>query len=206
MNILHRIGNRLTRKPKFNYLIIVARELDATLPMHEAKIPFSFETLPSDASEIEQRLTHIPPHHRNDIHDRVARGDRCTIAVYKGQIIFVGWMGMEVCYSYWLDRYYKLAPHESYSYSAYTIPEFRGQGVHPTATYKRLQLLNEWGCTIAYAFIDPHNKAALRMPKKLGYTTIGKTGFIEVFGIRFYFHNDKGVFEALDKHHYFRRA
>jgi ribosomal protein S18 acetylase RimI-like enzyme len=205
VSFLRKIIRRLFRRPQFKQLVIVTRRLDGSLPAYQARIPFDFEVLPPDIEEIEARLAHIPAEHRPDIERRIQHGHLCCVAKHNGQIIFVSWIAFGTCYSYVADREYELADDEAYLYSAYTLSEFRGNGLHPAGTWHRLQLLKNRGYKRALNFIEPKNSAAMRMPEKLGYEKVGVTGFIEVFGFRWYFHKDRGAFSALKKRNYWRK-
>ena len=205
MSVLQKLSNRLQRKPSFSYLLIFAKKLDESLTTYQARIPFDFEVLPADVDEIETSLAHIPFEHRSDIGRRVRNGDRCFIARHLGQVIFVFWIAFGKCYSYLFDREYELGLDECYGYSAYTLPEFRGKGIQPAATCQINKLLNDWGYKWTYIFVEPRNEAALRMPRKLGYEKIGSTGYIELFGIRGYFHWDRGSFTALKQRGYLQK-
>jgi len=145
VDILHKIVRRLFRKPKFKYLLVVTKTLDGVHLNYWARIPVDFEILPSNGSEIEAHLAHLPVEHRPDIERRIQRGDLCCVGKCNEQIIYASWMAFRTCYSYALDREYELAPGAVYTYGAYTLPAFRGRGIHPAGTCYRLQLLKEWG-------------------------------------------------------------
>ena len=205
VSFLQKIIRRLLRKPQFRRLVIVAKTLDGSLTAYQARIPFDFEELPQDVQKIEASLAHIPAEHRNDIGRRVHRGDLCHIAKRNGQIIFVSWIAFGDCYSYAMDKEYELADNEAYLYSAYTLPEFRGNGIYPAVHSQSLRLLKDLGYKRILAFIASENSAAMRMPEKLGYDKVGTTGFIEMFGFRWYFHEDRGAFNALKRRNYWRK-
>lgn len=205
MNLLNKTIGRLRRKPQFYYLIIVTRTLDDLLPTYQSQLPLDFELLSSEVSEVKTKIAHIPVEHRSDIERRISDGDRCYAATYKNRTIFVSWTAFGKCYSYALDREYELADSAVYLYSAYTLPEFRGNGIYPAANCHRLQLLKDWGYKRDIAFMEPKNFAAMRMPEKLGYSKVGVTGFIEMFGFRWYFHKDHGIFSDLKKRDYWRK-
>jgi RimJ/RimL family protein N-acetyltransferase len=200
-----KIAKRLSTGPQFEWLLIVSKKLNGSLPVYEAQVPFKFEVLPQDPEEIEARLVPVPKEHRPDIEWRVKNGDRCFVAKQNGQITFVAWAAFGKCYSYLLDREFRLADREAYGYGAYTLPRFRGNGLHPAATCHRLQFLREQGCERYVAFVEPGNHAAMRMPEKLGLEKVGVTGFIELFGLRWYFHRDRGALSALARRQYWRK-
>lgn len=204
--LLRKTVRRLSRRPRLTWLTVVCHSLEGTLPAYHAQMPFHFDVLPLDVQEIKARLAHLPVEHRSDIEQRIHNGHRCFVAKHGGQIVFVSWAAFGKCYSYALDREYKLADTEAYGYSAYTLPEFRGNGLHAAATCYKLRSVAESGCKRYLFFVEPRNSAAKRMPEKLGLEKVGITGLIEVFGIRWYFHWDGGAFSALKKRNYWRKV
>jgi ribosomal protein S18 acetylase RimI-like enzyme len=205
VSLLRKIIRRLFRRPQFQYLVIVAKTLDSSLPAYQARIPLDWEILPPDIEEIEARLAHIPPEHRPDIEWRIHNGQRCCVAKHNGQIIHAHWTAFGKLYSYALDREYELADTEAYGHGAYTLPEFRRKGIHPAAACHMLQVLRDEGYKRVFGLIEPKNSAAMRMPEKLGYDKLGISGFIEVFGLRWYFHKDGGAFSALKRRNYWQK-
>jgi L-amino acid N-acyltransferase YncA len=175
------------------------------MPTYQARIPVEFEFLPSNIDEVENSLTHIPSEHTIDLERRIRNGDRCMVAKHNNKIVHLSWLAFGKCYSHLLDREYELAADECYAYSAYTLPEFRGNGIQPAANNRRNKMLKDWGYQRLYAFIESHNKAALRMPAKLNYIKVGYTGYFEVFGIRRYFHMDHGYLRALRRRGYWQK-
>ncbi|MEW6404807.1 MAG: GNAT family N-acetyltransferase [Chloroflexota bacterium] len=206
MNVLRKLVNRLRRKPGFSCLVVFAQKLDALLPTYEARILFEFEVLPANADQVRTRLAHIPSEHTFDIEQRIRNGHRCVAAKHLGHIIYANWIAFGKLYSYLLGREYELASNESYVYSAYALPEFRGKGIYPAVASQTNKLLRDWGYKRVYVFMEPHNRAALQMPAKLGYEKIGYTGYVEIFGWRRYFHWDRGMFAALTKRGYWQKG
>jgi RimJ/RimL family protein N-acetyltransferase len=196
---------RLCRRPQTRWFGVMMKGLDVQLPECQARVSVDVEELPPDATQIAIALGHLPKIHTFDIPQRVENGHRCFVARYGQQAVYVTWIALGQCYSYALDREYKLADDEAYSYSSYALPEFRGNAIHPAVRCHILHLLKEAGYERAYSFIDPKNRAAKRMPERLGYEKVGITGFVEVAGIRWYSHWDRGTFSALAKRSYLRK-
>jgi RimJ/RimL family protein N-acetyltransferase len=206
MTLPAKVIQRLGRQPQLKWLDIISRDLSQPIRPYPARLPYRFEILPADLQVIEKRLKQIPEMHKSDLEDRISNNHICCTAEYQGLVVFVSWIARGVCYSYLLDRQIELAEDEAYLYSAYTVPEFRGNGIHPSATTRRLNYLKQEGFLQAYAFVEPYNSAAQRMPGKVGYKKIGITGFLELAGFRWYFHKDGGKFSALTKRNYWRKV
>jgi RimJ/RimL family protein N-acetyltransferase len=196
---------RLCRRPQTRWFVVMMRTLSIQLPECQTRVSVDIEELPPDADQIAAELGHLPSIHTFDVPQRVESGHRCFVARYGQRSVYVSWIALGQCYSYALDREYKLADDEAYSYSSYTVPEFRGNGIHPAVRCYILRLLKEAGYDRAYSFIDPYNQASKRMPERLAYERVGITGFVEVAGIRWYSHWDRGTFSALEKRSYLRK-
>lgn len=205
MSVFHKLIKHLRRKPRFSYLIIFTKTLDELMSPYQASIPFDLEMMSTNVDEIESALRLIPAEHRFDVERRVSNGDRCFVAKYDNKVIYAMWVAFGKCYSFLLSREYPLATDECYMYSAYTLPEFRGKGLHPSVNTQLFILLNKWGITRITFFIEPNNLSAMRLPEKLGYSRSGITGYFEIFGIRRYFHWDRGIFKALKRRGYWQK-
>jgi GNAT superfamily N-acetyltransferase len=206
VSLWRKVIRRLARAPRLEYLILIRRRLDGTLPAYAASMPLEFAVLPCDADVVERQLAHLPAEHRPDIADRLGRGHLCCVVKHNGQVIWVTWIAIGTYHSYLLDRDYELAPDVGCSYGSYTLPEFRGLGLHTAAMNHRLHELRERGFRQFFAFIEPENRAAMRPAEKLGYERVGATGFIEIFGVRWYFHRDGGAFAGLKRRYYWRKV
>jgi GNAT superfamily N-acetyltransferase len=206
LTIVQKILNRLRRTPQLRWLRIVVKDLTKPVPFYESRLPITVVSLPDDVAKISAELSNIPPEHWNDIQDRLRAGHRCNIAKHQGQTVYSSWVGLNVAYSYLLDRTFELSSDQVYLYGSYTIPEYRNLGIQAAAMKDCLTELKRLGYKQAIAFIEPGNKAAQRMPQKLGFDLVGITGLVELFGIRFYFHRDKPTLLVPTKRNYWRKV
>lgn len=200
-----RAGRRLARRPRLSWFVVRSKSLNVPLSFPPARISLEIECLPQDTEVIEGELRHLPSIHTSDIAERVRKGHYCFVGRHSGEIIYVIWMAVGSCYSYAIDRSFTLSPTEIYGYSAYTFPSFRGNGVHTAGLGRSMQLLHDKGFALKHCFIDPKNGAAMRVTEKLGCQSMGVTGFIEIAGFRWYFHRDRGAFQALERRNYWRK-
>jgi len=202
---LQKIINRLSRKPSLKYLQVWQRNLKENIPPLPCDIQYDVVLLPQDEEVIEKRVANLPHIHRNDIPDRVAAKHKCYIATYEGETIYAAWSGVGHFYSYLLDRKFKLANDEIYFYGAYTFPEYRNLGIHTSVLSRVFQKISGTYKTLI-GFIEPYNKPAVKAAKKLSFEYSGRSGFVEIFGIRYYFHHDKGILTDLSDRQYFRKV
>jgi len=202
---LRKIINRLSRKPNLKYLQVWQRDLREDIPTLPCDIQYDFVLLPQEVEVIEKRSANLPYIHRNDINDRVAAHHKCCIATHGGETVYAAWLGVGYAYSYFLDRRLELADGEIYFYGAYTIPEYWSLGVHTSVRSRALQIASGSYQRVV-AFIEPYNLPAVKSIKELAYEYFGRTGYVEIAGIRYYFHRDKGAFSNLSRRYYFRRV
>lgn len=204
--MLNRITRRLTRKPRFHYLQVMYKPLQGNLPDYRAAIPCQLVELPPNVECVEKTLAHLPHKHRPDVAKRINSGQICYVGKHNNQVIYAVWLATGTCYSYLLDRTFKLAPDELYSYGAYTLPQFRGKRVHPDMVCQRLKISQAKGYRHNIGFFEPNNTAALKMPKQLGYQYAGVVGMFEIFGIRAYFSLVRNTLRADDRRFFLQKV
>lgn len=182
------------------------RDLDGTLATFAARAPLEIEELGTDADQVEQALAAIPTAYRNDVAQRLAVGDRCWVARRSGELAYEAWAGVGSTYSYALDRRLPLESRDTTIYGAYTVPAARNLGIHSAVSSHVLAVMRQRGMGRIVILMEPGNLAALRMPAKLGFRTVGYTGFAEVCGIRLYFLRDRGFLSHVRPRHYWRKV
>lgn len=205
MSLLAKVGGRLRRGPRWAHLTVMKRDLDRPVETFPASIALDFVDAPEDLGVLRELLKDVPEEHRADIDERQRAGQRCFIAHHRGQVVHAAWLAFGTCYSYMLDRTYELADDQAYLHGSFTQPAFRRQGVQLAGTCHRLQVLRERGFRRVLGLVDPYNRLANRTNPKTGYTPAGVSGFVETFGLRFYFHRDRDAFSALRRRHYWRK-
>lgn len=206
MNVLGKVVRRLGRRPRFEYRLVMCRDLDGTVPTFRSRDPLQIEELRAEAGHVEEVLAAIPTAYRNDVAQRIAAGDQCWVARSSGEVVYEAWVGIGSTYSYTLDRRLPLERTDATIYGAYTVPAARGGGIHSAVTAQVLAALRDRGLARLIALLEPDNAAALRMPEKLGFRTVGSTGFIEIFGVRFYFVRDGGFLAQVQPRQYWRKV
>lgn len=197
---------KLTKKPQCKSLIIVKKNLSQLSLPPQPLIDVEFEVLPPDKATMQEILAPIPKIHWFDIDQRIEQAHICYVGRHQGHVIYMAWIAINQCYSYYLERRYNLADNECFLYNAYTLPDYRGKNIHSLMQYHHLQYMRQKNFRRNLAFIQTDNKAARKMPQKLNYEQVGITGFIEISSIRFYFHRDGGAFTALKQRNFLRRV
>jgi ribosomal protein S18 acetylase RimI-like enzyme len=180
--------------------------LDGPLPDFRATLAIEMTELPPGLDAHETALAVLPPEHRHDVPQRLARGDRCWATRHGTELVHALWIGLGSTYSYELDRRFPLETTDATFYGAYTVPAYRSRGIDSAVAAHIIVLLRERGMRRCILLIDPHNPAALRVPEKFGFRIVGHTGFVEVFGLRWYFHRDGGFLPRVQPRTYWRKV
>jgi GNAT superfamily N-acetyltransferase len=185
-----RIVSRLKHKPhlKDGYVLVVCLKDMVQAP--PPTIDLELKELSGAHEDDIQALAKLGIYRQSkaDILQYLADGWRCYLAKYKGQVVGYYWTSSGEFYDYALNRRFQLADDEEFQLGAYVLPEFRGQGILPylIAETAHARAQRHPGLR-AVVFIDVNNKSSLRSTHKIGYTIVGRVGFVELFCIRFHY-------------------
>ena len=105
----------------------------------------------------------------------------CHAALKDGQVVSYAW------------RSSTAAPHEadisvvvpnslSYGYKAFTLPEFRGQGIYPGIAQREVSKCSSLGLTTGVSFTELRNTASLRADRTIGNRRVGLAGYFRLGG------------------------
>lgn len=117
---------------------------------------------------------------------RLRDGSRCFVAKCDGQIIAATWLTIDrLFFEPVLRQTFRFSAHESYSWASHCVPNRRGCGVMPrlidfamaefSATHRKSEFL---------MLVRPSNRLSLRPSEKIGFSKVGCTGFVEIYGLR----------------------
>lgn len=120
---------------------------------------------------------------------KLKQGHHVYIAKYKGRIVASLTIIMRDRFQDpLLMREFKMASSESFYLRAFCIPEFRGRRLfQPFGRYFLSDAAVRYGRDNALGLISPNNIPSLRAAAKLGWSRVGRAGFIEIFGFRFHY-------------------
>ena len=137
----------------------------------------------------------------------LAEGEICHVAKYQGQIVSCNWyLPNGEYHDLEINHKFKLAPHEAFFHSAFTVPAFRGSRILPHLLGYAYRDAAALGKTRALGRTWLDNKAMLRSLAKVGVTRVGQAGFVEVLGIRFHYLLGRNIFERTTKRFFVERA
>jgi hypothetical protein len=125
---------------------------------------------------------------KEDIARYLADGQRCVVARYRGRLISCMWILTGEFYDFALRRYFELGPEQEYWMGAYTLTEFRGEGIVPYLALRYVAARKQEHPDLhAVLFIDANNRSSLNAAHHIGCIRVGRVGFIELFGLRFHY-------------------
>ena len=188
--VLRKLRNRLSKPLMHRHLLVLELPFTGELPVIEPKIPVTFEELgESDFGE----LIALRPYLTEEvIRLRLGVGHRVYVGKLDGKIVYTLLVAIDKAYIGYLGLAFPLSPYEVYFGEAYTIPEYRGNHLHPVCMSFMSRTMRQLGYRHAVEFVYPHNQPALRSGYKVGFERKGYLGFVEGFGIRRYFYLVRG--------------
>ena len=190
-SFLRRIKNRLLLQPvQSHWIVLVNRcRADVSPSIYEADFEIK-EITTNDHDEIDE-LTAIDEWKvpKSVTLRKLNQGHHVYIAKYKGRIVASQTVIMRDKFQDpLLMREFRMASNEAFYLRAFVIPEFRGRGVYPIlGRYCLSDVAVKYGRGNELTLISPSNRSSLRTVAKIGWSRIGRAGFIEIFGIRFHY-------------------
>lgn len=139
--------------------------------------------------------------------EKLQDGWLCYVAKYQGRIVANGWKktGPEF-YEPDFGRSFTLADDEVYSWRAFCVPAFRGKGVLP---WLNNRMVNHLALTAGFknhvGYVDLNNSASRRTFVAMGWSVVGRLGFIEIFGFRLHYLWGHRAFSATKKRFFIQR-
>jgi GNAT superfamily N-acetyltransferase len=204
----NRVADRLTRKPihQSSHVVLLTLDIFPAIPAPKVKVEIS-QLQPTDDAELEAlQDIGLVPSTKAQLVQRLKEGQRCYVAKSDGRVVARIWLVEGEFGDTDLERRCQLAQDEVYLETAFTVPEFRGKGIAPhLAGYSLQDIARARNKTRAFGFIDVRNRASLRSGFTAGFKPVGRIGFIEVFGIRFYYLFGRKALPQTRQRFYFTR-
>jgi hypothetical protein len=107
----------------------------------------------------------------------VARGDRCLLQFEEARLVGYNWVAVAPVVFIAEGLYLPLPDDVAYSWKAYTLPEFRGSGLHALRALELHRRLAAEGRPRLLCFVDDTNLESLRSVRKAGYEPVGEVRF-----------------------------
>jgi RimJ/RimL family protein N-acetyltransferase len=108
--------------------------------------------------------------------ERLNWGANFCFGVYAaGRLVSYAWFAeraIEAEHSFFFPL--RLPPNTVYEYKAYTVSEFRGQGIHGAALLRAAKHFRRRGFAQILGIVEARNEASLRSHEKLGFRRAGR--------------------------------
>lgn len=176
--------------------ILLAKDLDPEIPAHAAKVPVVIRRLDErDVPWIAAEMARADVRDRNMIGlahasearlaahftERLRRGDKGFIALCDGMLAHVNWTCLD-----WAEalpgRPIVLEPGEVCTTDAFTLPAWRGKGIHAAVLSEMLRSAARAGNRRAFTIVDLENARSRRGVLRTGWQTYGVAFYIKPRG------------------------
>ena len=208
-HLFRRVPDRLRSAFRQSHALVFSRSIDSHPPPpstagnitvsrtgdsgHTPDIPDRLHVMqisPSDEVDIDE-LTRIDEWRtsKSATLQHLRNGWRCYAVKLDGEIVASSWAILNPTFrDAHLNRDFSLAPHQAYHFRSFCVPKCRGQGIMPFlydyvirdvgATDKRTEHM---------AIVRATNGRMIQALSKLGWSCVGRLGFVEIMGIRFHY-------------------
>lgn len=143
-----------------------------------AALPITFDWL--KPSELGEYMAMQPERTKQLFADRLARGHRCLTVRSHGRLVGGMWAAQQHAWIAYLEREVPLGDGEVYAFDAFTLPEFRGQGIAPALSTELIRRSQAAGCRRAIRATSPENQPALRAHAKAGFHPYARIGYVKL--------------------------
>ena len=151
--------------------------LDSPFNIREPRIPITVRF--AEPGDLE-RLRRAPASSRirqssrlENVSSLLRSGDAGFVALCEDEIAGYAWVsiGPTPKIAQWNVQ---LSTKDAYIHTAYTVPQFRRQGIHSTLNDHRIRFAQEKGCRRAYVLVLADNKGALRSDELTGFKRVAR--------------------------------
>jgi GNAT superfamily N-acetyltransferase len=207
--LLRRIVARLKRQPLHHNSYVFSLSLDRPInpPLPEVEVEIG-QIGATDDGDLEALMKVDPwADSKSDLWGRLAAGWQCYVARHKDQIVSSLWCVDGEFYIAYHGRKFKLAANEIFYRATATTPAFRGKSIMPYLVAQSVRdVARNQGKTYALTNIQITNRSSLRMIAKAGWTRVGRVGFVEILGVRFYYLWGRDAFRETSNRFFVRRV
>lgn len=188
---LRRFKDRVFLNPAQSHWVVFGNKYRADVPPPICEAEMEFKEITAFDNDDIDELTAIDEWRvpKSVTLRKLKQGHHVYIAKYKGRIVASQTIIMRDRFQDpLLLREFKMASNEAFYLRAFTIPEFRGRGIFPIfGRYYLSDAAVRYGRGNGLTLTSTNNRSMLRSAPKFGWSRIGRTGFIEIFGIRFHY-------------------
>jgi hypothetical protein len=162
----------------------------------------------SDTEEIEE-IAEIDPwgEKKGEIIERLRKKWLCFVGKNKGRVIVYSWnISSTLFYETLWKRTFALDSNEAYTYRSFCVPEFRGRGVLPWLSNSiMIYLRRQSGIKNYFGYVRTDNLAQIRTLTQMGWSKVGRLGFIDLLSYRFHYLIGRNAFPHTKKRLFIER-
>ncbi len=162
----------------YRRFLVTLYPLEASSLPIDSKLDISFGLLESD--EMSDYMRFRPDQAPEEIQSRIKRKHMCFVARHDGRLVAAVWACADSAWIEYLDCELLLPPKTMYSYDLFISPEYRGQRLSAILYHWRLQYLQKAGYRTGVSILWPENRQATRHFAKLGLSTKGILGRVQM--------------------------
>jgi hypothetical protein len=156
----------------------------------------------SDSGEIDE-LTALDPwkQSREDMIQKLQEGWCCYVAEFGNRIAAYCWIKVGPGFSEpFFGRWFTWADDEVYTWRGFCLPAWRGRGVVPIlAKWIVHHLALTEGVKKHIGWVRVDNVGQIRTLEQLGWSVIGRLGFIKILGVRLHYVWGQRAFSLIKK-------
>ena len=116
--------------------------------------------------------------------NRLDKGDRCVLAIYKRKIIGYAWI-MKNKMELSIYNLIPISKKRVYIYKGFVLKKFRGKRILNAIDNYIIKLLNKEGKKFIVTTVGKNNKHSIKARERLGFKRIGKIIQIRFFGLKY---------------------
>ena len=154
-------------------------------PLPEVKPKVPFEIIRGELRHVELLRSLLPSEKIRTFEQRLREDKVWLLAFVAGELAYSTWISFEDDFETTTGTWVRLAPGETYLFDSFTIPQFRGLGLHTAMTAQRMSIAKEHGAQSALVIVLTNNAPARRVMTKLGCRERERTLTIGLLGRRF---------------------
>jgi hypothetical protein len=125
---------------------------------------------------------------RAKIQRRLSAGDDCMIAEYKGEIVFMSWIGYQKTHSFYeYENKRGLMAHEAIIYNTFCAEEYRGKKLMGGVKVNIINMFKGESINKIISYVSFNNLAAIKVNIGLVGPPMQTLYWLEILGIRLLF-------------------
>ena len=132
-----------------------------------------------EEEDIKNIITDNPGYTAEKFLEHLSKGRKCIGVKYKDEVVSFTWFDFSECN--FKPCGFKMKDNEVYSFSLYTMEQYRGMNIAPWLKLRCYEILKEMGIDTCYSIIEYVNSPSIRYSKKLNFIKVKLCLYIRLF-------------------------